>query len=92
MLVCMRLLIHPNATKHGVGAEQIRQAYETGSGGARVRRGDEDAEPVRWATIGFDGAGRSIELVFVRGVDGSVLVIHANWLTKGFLAQMGRAR
>ncbi|GAE70643.1 hypothetical protein JCM18909_4005 [Cutibacterium acnes JCM 18909] len=53
---------------------------------ARVRRGDEDVEPVRWATIGFDGAGRVIEVVFVRGADGSVLVIHANWLTKGFLA------
>lgn len=51
-----------------------------------MRRGDEDVEPVRWATIGFDDAGRAIEVVFVRGADGSVLVIHANWLTKGFLA------
>lgn len=50
-----------------------------------MRRGDEDVEPVRWVTIGFDGAGRVIEVVFVRGADGSVLVIHANWLTKGFL-------
>ena len=51
-----------------------------------MRWGDEDVEPVRWATIGFDGAGRVIEVVFVRGADGSVLVIHADWLTKGFLA------
>ena len=84
------MLIHPNATKHGVGAEQIRQAYETGSGGARVLPGDEDDEPVRWATIGFDGAGRSIELVFVRGVDGSVLGITANRMTKRFLAKIMR--
>ncbi|MUT75246.1 toxin-antitoxin system toxin subunit [Cutibacterium acnes] len=41
---------------------------------------------MRWATIGFDGAGWVIEVVFVRGADGSVLVIHADWLTKGFLA------
>ena len=34
-----------------------------------MRRGDEDVEPVRWATIGFDGAGRVIEVVFVRGAD-----------------------
>ena len=57
-----------------------------------MRRGDEDVEPVRWATIGFDDAGRAIEVVFVRGADGSVLVIHANWLTKGFLAQIRRTR
>ena len=86
MLLCVRLMVHPNALKHGLSVEQVRQAYETGSGGARVRRGDEDVEPVRWATIGFDDAGRAIEVVFVRGADGSVLVIHADWLTKGFLA------
>lgn len=85
-------MVHPNALKHGLSVEQVRQAYETGSGGARVRRGDEDVEPVRWATIGFDDAGRAIEVVFVRGADGSVLVIHANWLTKGFLAQIRRTR
>ncbi|WP_130866922.1 toxin-antitoxin system toxin subunit [Acidipropionibacterium timonense] len=46
---------------------------------------------MRWATIGFEDAGRPVELVFVRGV-GEVLVVHANWLTKGFLAQMRRVR
>ncbi len=91
MLSRMRLVIHPNALKHGLTVEQITAAYETGSGGARVRRGEEDVEPVRWATIGFEDAGRPVELVFVRGV-GEVLVVHANWLTKGFLAQMRRVR
>jgi len=75
-----------------VKCRQVRQAYETGSGGARIRRGDEDVEPARWATIGFDSSGRPIEMVFVRGTGRSVLVIHANWLTKGFLAQMRRSR
>ncbi|KAG9060091.1 MAG: toxin-antitoxin system toxin subunit [Cutibacterium granulosum] len=42
--------------------------------------------------MGFDSSGRPIEMVFVRGTGRSVLVIHANWLTKGFLAQMRRLR
>lgn len=92
MLFNVRLVVHPNALKHGSSVEQVRQAYETGSGGARIRRGDEDVEPARWATIGFDSSGRPIEMVFVRGTGRSVLVIHANWLTKGFLAQMRRSR
>lgn len=82
----------PECVETRVKCRQVRQAYETGSSGARVRRGAEDVEPARWATIGFDSSGRPIEMVFVRGTGRSVLVIHANWLTKGFLAQMRRLR
>ena len=46
-----------------------------------MRRGDEDVEPVRWATIGFDGAGRVIEVVFVRGAD-AVSYTHLTLPTK----------
>lgn len=47
--------------------------------------GDEDVELVWWVMIGFDGVGWVIEVVFVCGVDGFVLVIYVNWLMKGFL-------
>ncbi len=92
MLIGMRVIVHPHARVHGLSAEQIRQAYETGCNGARVRGRDRGSEPQRWATIGFDGAGRRIELVFVMLDDGSVLVIHANLLTRGFLDEIRRAR
>ena len=92
MLVCMRIIVHPHARVHGLSAEQIRQAYETGSNGARIRSRDRDSEPQRWATIGFDAQGHRIELVFVMLDDGAALIIHANLLTKGFLNEIRRAR
>jgi hypothetical protein len=70
---------------------QIVSAYETGSGGAVVRRRDVDAEPPRWATVGFDQAGREVELVFVKLMESAVLVFHANWATKEFKKEIGRS-
>lgn len=92
MLDGVRIVIHPHALVHGLSAEQIRSAYETGSGGAVIRYRDREAEPPRWATIGFDAEGRSIELVFVRLDDFTPLVIHANYLTKGFRDEVRRSR
>lgn len=87
----MRIIVHPHALSHGLTVEQIRQAYESGEGGATIRDRDDDTEPQRWATIGFDEQGRAIELVFVVLMGGDVLVFHANYLTKGFLAEMRKA-
>lgn len=92
MLVCVRIVIHPHARVHGLSADQIRAAFETGSDGALIRSRDRDREPVRWATIGFDGEGRAIELVFVRLEDRTPLVVHANYLTKGFRDEIRRGR
>ncbi|RFT42913.1 toxin-antitoxin system toxin subunit [Bifidobacteriaceae bacterium N170] len=50
------------------------------------------AEPPRWATIGFDGDGNEIELVFVTLENNAILIIHANRLTKGFLQEIRDAR
>ena len=88
----VRIIIHPNALKHGLAENQILEAFETGSGGAVIRYRDRDSEPLRWATIGFDRAGRCIELVFVRLDDGTPLIFHANDMTKGFLNEVRRNR
>lgn len=88
----VRIVIHPHARTHGLSAEQIRSAFETGSNGAVIRYRDRDREPPRWATIGFDAEGRSIELVFVRLDDHTPLIIHANLLTKGFRDEIRRSR
>ncbi|PJM75958.1 toxin-antitoxin system toxin subunit [Bifidobacterium simiarum] len=57
-----------------------------------MRYRDRDTEPPRWATIGFDAEGRGIELVFVRLDDYTPLIIHANYLTKGFRDEVRRSR
>ena len=87
----MRIVIHPHAQEHGLSEEQIRSAYETGMGGAVIRSRDEDSEPQRWATIGFDAQARGIELVFVRLEGDAVLVFHANYATKQFMNEIRRA-
>ena len=43
-LLCASVVHPTNALKHGSSVELVRQAYETGSGGARVRRGAEESE------------------------------------------------
>ena len=45
MLIGMRVIVHPHARVHGLSAEQIRQAYETGCNGARIRGRDRGSEP-----------------------------------------------
>ena len=91
ILIAMRIVIHSHARIRGLGDKQILAAYETGSKGRRIRRRDAGADPPRWAMIGFDQQARQIELVAVQGVGDSVIVIHANYLTKGFLTQIERS-
>lgn len=92
MLYGMRIIIHPHARTHGLSDRQIISAFETGVSGATIRYRDRASEPPRWATVGFDGQGRRIELVFVRLVDGTPLVIHANHATKGFIDEIRKGR
>lgn len=80
----MKITIHDHAFKHGLTAEQIISAYETGSDTGIIRSRDKDSEPPRIATIGFDCEGRMIEIVFVKTDAERVLIFHANYLTKGF--------
>ncbi len=87
----MRIIVHPHALRHGLTEKQICQAYETGMLGSVIRDRDADTEPQRWATIGFDEEGRGIELVFVMTNTGDALVIHANYLTKGFISEIRKA-
>ena len=88
----MRIVIHKHAFKHGLTEEQIMAAYESGGDAAFVRRRDEGADPPRWAVIGFDHQARQIELLVVKALDGCAVIIHANWLTKGFLNEVRRSR
>ena len=92
MMGVMRIVIHKHAFKHGLTKEQIMAAYESGGNAAFVRQCDKDAEPSRWAVIGFDHQARQIELLVVKMLDGRVIIIHANYLTKGFLNEVRRSR
>lgn len=87
----MRIRIYPHALEHGLTGRQIVAAYETGAHGAVVRSWDTHIELRRWALIGFDDQGRQIELVFIRLVGDEILVFHARYLTKGFLAEVRKA-
>ncbi len=42
--------------------------------------------------IGWDHSGRPIELVVVGLLGGEIMVIHANYLTQGFLNEIREAR
>ncbi|WP_084355464.1 hypothetical protein [Actinomyces radicidentis] len=86
------MIIHSRARKHGLIDEQIIDALATSSGDARIRDRDRDAEPPRWAMIGWDHSGRPIELVVVGLLGGEIMVIHANYLTQGFLNEIREAR
>ena len=83
----MRIEIHPHAYIHGLTDEQILFAYQTGGSTALIHRRDRDAEPPRWACIGFDQNGAPIELVFVKLEEG-ILIFHANKATKGFISEI----
>ncbi|NMM93651.1 hypothetical protein [Bifidobacterium oedipodis] len=83
-----RITIHPHAYKHGLTAEQIHSAYETGWRGAVIRWTDRDSDPPRKATIGFDAQLRCIELLYVELQDGRILVFHADYATKAFRKQI----
>ncbi|PLS29042.1 hypothetical protein [Bifidobacterium parmae] len=87
-----RIEIHPHALHtHHIERSQIESAFATRIGPARIRSRDRNAEPPRWATIGFDQQQRLIELVYVKTADPEPLVIHANYLTKGFFKEWSKA-
>ncbi|XCB29044.1 hypothetical protein RQN30_07085 [Arcanobacterium hippocoleae] len=79
----MKIVIHPNALKHGLTREQILSAYSTGHNTAKLRSKDQGKYPPRWASIGFDYEGRPIEIIFASGLE-QHLIFHANYLTTRF--------
>ncbi|KAB7787020.1 hypothetical protein [Bifidobacterium cebidarum] len=84
--------IHPHALQaHHLTREQIKSAFNTRIGPAKIRLRDQETDPQRWAAIGFDQQRRPIELVYVKTADPEPLVIHANYLTKGFFTEWSRA-
>ncbi|MBT1170518.1 hypothetical protein [Bifidobacterium sp. SO4] len=88
----LNIEIHPHALQaHHLTREQIESAFDTRLGPARIRWRDHATDPQRWAVIGFDQHRRPIELVYVKTADSEPLVIHANYLTKGFFTEWSRA-
>lgn len=84
--------IHPHALRtHRITRQQIETAFVTRVGPARIRGRDSQSDPRRWATIGFDDRLRAIELVYIETSDHQPLVIHANYLTKGFYEEWRQA-
>lgn len=79
----MLIWIHPHAYKPGLSSDQILAAYESGLPTIRVRERDRDAEPQRYALIGWSDTGLPVELCLVR-TDFGALIFHANYLTDGF--------
>lgn len=86
--------VEPNALKHGLTREQVIQAFKNPHPrfGLVIRDRDYDTEPQRYACIGFEHEhGWAVELVYVR-LHASVLILHANRLTKGFIQEMRNAK
>lgn len=65
--------VHRSARKHGVDDEDIRQA----GGHFVVAYRIDDVEPLRELRLGFDTAGRLLEVVVLVLDDGRELAIHA---------------
>lgn len=88
----LNIEIHPHAMQtHHLTREQIEAAFNTRIGAARIRRRDRTTDSPRWAVIGFDQQRRPIELVYVETADPEPLIIHANYLTKGFFTEWSQA-
>lgn len=84
----VRIIIHAHALIHEITEDQIRAAFTQGAVEKRVRRRDAKADPPRWGVVGFDNQARPLELVAVELLSGDVLIIHANYLTRGFAEEM----
>lgn len=77
MLTAMRIL--RSALKHGCDPADI--AHTISAAWQRVRVGE---DPDKWLYIGADRSGRPLEIVTVRGDDGTEVVIHAMKLRKKY--------
>jgi uncharacterized DUF497 family protein len=79
-----------SALKHGVSAESIHEvfasAFETDS--AMI----EDDDPPRWIMVGFDHAGRRLEVGVMLRSDGTYLAIHAMRARRSTVSAITRAR
>ena len=65
--------VHPSALKHGIDAESAATAATQPVYVALL----DDESPARQFRLGFDQAGRLLELVVLRFDSGNELVIHA---------------
>ncbi|MDR1189527.1 MAG: hypothetical protein LBK95_19095 [Bifidobacteriaceae bacterium] len=81
------LSVHPHALKHGLAPEDIGAAFSSGQDAAMLV----DEDPPRWLMVGFDTAGRTVELVVIEQASGGYLVIHAMKARKTSIRQLRRA-
>ena len=78
--------VHPAALKHGIDAEDARQAAEWA---AWIEDLDDDS-PARQLRLGFDTHGRLLETVVLLFDSGNELVIHAMKARPQYVALLGR--
>jgi len=71
------LIILDSARKHGISDDDMLDIVEDPVAYYRLR-----AEPLKLLLLGFDSKARAIEVITDTGVDGQVLIIHANKITK----------
>ncbi|MGC3993614.1 MAG: hypothetical protein QM779_05735 [Propionicimonas sp.] len=65
--------VHPSALKHGVPAED---AIHAATHWAYASEPDQDS-PARQLRLGFDTAGRLLEIIVLRFDSGNEVIIHA---------------
>lgn len=75
-----------SALKHGCTTADILHAV-TGAW-QRIQVGE---DPDRWLYVGVDGSARPLEIVTVRGHDGTEVAIHAMKLRKKYYPKGGRS-
>jgi hypothetical protein len=73
-----------SAFRHGISKADILNAWRT-----RIYDGLLQTFPEKYGIIGFDRAGRALELAYTPVDDQSVLVFHAMKLRGSFRKQLG---
>ena len=85
-----------SALKHGLSEAEIREAFFNPAVASVIRERDIGTEPQRFAMIGSfttpSGVVREAEIVYVLLWNGDIIIFHANYLTKGFVQEIEKAR
>lgn len=68
-----RVIVAPSAREHGISDEDAKTAAQAALAGGPL----DDENPQRELRIGFDTAGRLLEIVVLLWDDGEVEIIHA---------------
>lgn len=94
--MCVNVVIRASALKHGLSEDEIREAFFSPLVGAVIRNRDIATDPQRFAMIGTftqtGGSTREVEIVYVLDWNGTPIIFHANYLTKGFIQEIEHAK